>query len=70
MLKRSPWMAQLPKTLARDDPNCRTLWEESYVVEKQVAITQSANHSFHLSMNNVKKHFNLAAMPLDDFPLS
>ena len=31
-------------------------WEESYVVEKHVAITQSAVHSYHLSINNVKKH--------------
>ena len=56
MLKRKSWMIQLPRNLSRDDPNFRTLWEESYVVEKQVAITQSANHSYHLSMNNVKKH--------------
>ena len=55
VLKRSQWLTQLPRTLARDDPNFRTLWEESYVVEKHVAITQSARHSFHLSCNNVAK---------------
>ena len=56
VLKRSAWMSQLARTLARDDPNFRTLWEECYIVEKHVAITQSARHSFHLSINNVQKH--------------
>ena len=55
MLTRSAWMAQLPRQLARDNPNFRSLWEEGYVAEKQVAITQSAAHSYHLSIGNVKK---------------
>ena len=67
VLKRSSWMAQLPRTLARDDANFRTLWEEGYVVEKHVAITQSATHSFHLSINNVKKQTLWRPCPSNTF---
>ena len=55
VLKRAAWIKQLTKTLASDDANYRTLWEEGFVVEKGIAITQSVRHSFHLSINNIKK---------------
>ena len=67
VLKRSAWLTQLARTLARDDPNFRTLWEESYIVEKHVAITQSARHSFHLSINNVRKHTLFKPCPSNTF---
>ena len=56
VLDRAPWLKQLPKTLAADDPNFRTLWEECFITEKNVAYTQSPSHSFHLSISNLKKH--------------
>ena len=56
MLDRARWLKQLPKTLAADDPNFRTLWEEGFITEKNIAYTQSPSHSFHLSSFNVKKH--------------
>ena len=67
VLTRSAWMAQLPRQLARDNPNFRSLWEEGYVAEKQVAITQSAAHSFHLSIGNVKKQTLWQPCPMNTF---
>ena len=66
-LHARPGMAQLPRQLARDNPNFRSLWEEGYVAEKQVAITQSAAHSYHLSIGNVKKHTLWQPCPLNTF---
>ena len=53
--------------LARDDPNFRTLWEESYIVETHMAITQSSRHSFYLSCNNVLKHTLFKPCPSNTF---
>ena len=56
MLERAPWLKQLPKTLAADDANFRTLWEECFITDKNIAYTQSPQHSYNLSINNIKKH--------------
>ena len=45
VLDRARWLKQLPKTLAADDPNFRTLWEEGFITEKNIAYTQSPSHS-------------------------
>ena len=67
VLKRGRWIKQLAKTLAGDDANYRTLWEEGFVVEKGIAITQSVRHSFHLSINNIKKCALTQACPTNGF---
>ena len=57
VLDRGPWISQLPRTLAADNPNFRTYWEEGYIIEKGkgVSITQSPSHSYHLHIQNVKQ---------------
>ena len=67
VLKRGPWIKQLAKTLASDDANYRTLWEEGFVVEKGIAITQSVRHSYHLSINNIKKCALTQPCPTNSF---
>ena len=67
VLERGPWLKQLPKTLAADDPNFRTLWEECFITEKNVAYTQSPSHSYHLSVDNIKKHGLTDPCPLLTF---
>ena len=69
VLKRSAWIKQLTKTLASDDANYRTLWEEQerFVVEKGIAITQSVRHSYHLSCNNIKKCVLTKPCPANSF---
>ena len=67
VLDRARWLKQLPKTLAADDPNFRTLWEECFITEKNIAYTQSPSHSYHLSIFNVKKHELSDPCPMTTF---
>ena len=67
VLKRAAWIKQLPKTLASDDANYRTLWEEGFVVEKGIAVTQSVRHSYHLSINNIKRCVLTRPCPTSSF---
>ena len=67
VLDRARWLKQLPKTLAADDPNFRTLWEECFITEKNIAYTQSPSHSYHLSIFNIKKHELSDPCPMTTF---
>ena len=67
VLKRAAWIKQLTKTLASDDANYRTLWEEGFVVEKGIAITQSVRHSYHLSMQQHQEVRAHEAVPRERF---
>ena len=55
VLDRARWLKQLPKTLAADNFNFHTLWEECFITEKNVAYTQSPSHSFHLCPSTTSK---------------
>ena len=67
VLERGPWLKQLPHTLAADDANFRTLWEECFITDKNIAYTQSPQHSYHLSISNIKKHDLTDPCPLLSF---
>ena len=51
-LSKHAWYAELPERLRK----YRTFWERGYVATSKHNITASPEHSFHLSVNNVKKH--------------
>lgn len=67
VLTRTSWTTQLPKTLPHDNPNHRTIAEEGWIVEKGIALTQSPSHSYHLSVNNVKRLTFMNPCPADGF---
>ena len=62
-LTKHAWYAELPERLRK----YRTFWERGYLATSKGAFTVSPNHSYHLSINNVKKHTFAEPNPLGDF---
>ena len=51
-LTKHAWYSDLPQRVRK----YRTLWERGYVHSSKVNITASPEHSYHLSVDNVKTH--------------
>ena len=50
-LTKQQWYDEIPDRQRK----YRTLWERGYLVAKSITITASPNHSYHLSINNIKE---------------
>eukprot|EP00966_Prymnesium_polylepis_P214575 4969056-Prymnesium_polylepis.1 len=62
-LTKQQWYDEIPDRQRK----YRTLWERGYLVAKSITITASPNHSFHLSINNVKEGMFAEPNPLLSF---
>ena len=53
-LTKHAWYSDLPQRLRK----YRTLWERGYMHTSKINITASPEHSYHLSIDNVKTHIS------------